>query len=135
MADKFYFRPVIPLLISIIAGILLGSGFPGHAIWSYIVVAVFASLLFYYIKKKKTALISPIILFVGLGYLLIQPWIAPDFSSNHVIHFTDKNKFQITGVIKHKPAIKNNRQKFILQAETLQGRQALLQVKGNINVN
>ncbi|MFC1812697.1 hypothetical protein ACFL03_08395, partial [Thermodesulfobacteriota bacterium] len=99
MTDKFYFRPVIPLLLSMILGIAFGSWFPGYKTWTYPLIFLCLLLIPYIIQKRKTAFISPIILFIGLGYLSIQSWVAPEFPPNHIIHFTDTHPWKIIGII------------------------------------
>ena len=95
----FYSRPVIPLLLSMISGIVVGAWFPGHGTWMVIVASVCAATLLFFIRKKRTPKLFPLVLFIALGYLSIQPWIFPTFPSNHVIHFMDTHPWKITGVI------------------------------------
>ena len=56
MTDKFYARPIIPLLLSMISGIAVGTGLPGYGTWAYIGVGVCTGILVYRIWKKRTAL-------------------------------------------------------------------------------
>ena len=134
MTAKIYSRPVIPLLASMISGIASGSWFPGYRVWSYSVIFVCAALILYLIKQKKTVFISPIILFIALGYLSIQPWVSPRFPSNHVINFADTHKWKIVGVIDKSPVRYKNRLRFILQAETLVEDNRSFSVTGKIRV-
>ena len=99
-----YFRPIIPLLLSMISGIAAGSRFPGYEVGAYVVVFVIVCLIFHAICKKRTAFLLPIVLFVALGYLSIQSWITPRFPLNHVTHFTDTSQWEIVGVIDALPA-------------------------------
>ena len=115
MTDKFYARPIIPLLLSMISGIAVGTGLPGYGTWAYIGVGVCTGILVYRIWKKRTALICPLVLLHVLGYLSILPWTAPGFPSSHIIHFVDMPPWKIVGVIHTPVAIYSNRQKFILR--------------------
>lgn len=89
MVNNTYARPVIPLLMSLISGIIAGNFFPNYDIWSYLIIIIgFIFLLAGLILKKNTS-IFPLIFFTALGYLSIQPWVTPRFPDNHVIHFAD----------------------------------------------
>ena len=132
--NNLYSRPVFPLLLSIISGISFGSWFPRHDTLAYPVIILCLCLLFYDIIKKKIAFIWPILLFSALGYLSIQPWIVPNFPSNHIIHFTNSNPWKIVGIIDDDPIKYKNRLKFILRAETLGEYDSSFPVTGKIRV-
>ncbi|HPA14923.1 MAG TPA: DNA internalization-related competence protein ComEC/Rec2 [Desulfobacterales bacterium] len=143
---KIYFRPVIPLLISMILGIVFGSRLPGHGKWAYGFVFCCACLILNSIKPAEAAgntssksfrpgfvplvlhtiarfgfihSIPPLLLFFGLGYLCIQPYVDPKFPPNHVIHFADTHPWKIVGIIDSLPIKTENRTRFVLRAETL----------------
>jgi len=130
----FYSRPVIPLLLSMISGIVVGAWFPGHDTWMVVVVSVCAATLLFFIRKKRTPKLFPLVLFIALGYLSIQPWVAPTFPSNHVIHFMDTHQWKITGVIITSDAKHLNRQKCILRTEFLESKSKPFPVKGRIRL-
>ena len=130
----FYSRPVIPLLLSMISGIVVGAWFPGHGTWMVIVASVCAATLLFFIRKKRTPKLFPLVLFIALGYLSIQPWIFPTFPSNHVIHFMDTHPWKITGVIVTSDADHLNRQKCILRTEFLESKSKPFPVKGRIRL-
>ena len=130
----FYSRPVIPLLFSMISGIVVGARFPGHGAWMIMVVSVCTATLLFFIIKKRTSKLFPIVLFIALGYLSIQPWVAPTFPSNHVIHFMDTHPWKITGVIVTSDARQLNRQKCILRTEFLENKNKPFPVKGKIRL-
>ena len=130
----FYSRPVIPLLLSMISGIVVGVWLPGHGTWMVIVVSVCAAALLFFIRKRRTPRFSPLVLLIALGYLSIQPWAAPTFPSNHVIHFMDKHPWKITGVIVTSNTKHLNRQKCILRTEFLESKSKPFPVKGRIRL-
>ncbi|MCP4366953.1 MAG: DNA internalization-related competence protein ComEC/Rec2, partial [Deltaproteobacteria bacterium] len=137
MIAKVYSRPIIPLLISMISGIVLGNAMPGYRVLAYPLISIVGGWIFCSIFLKsfpKKDFFSPIILFFTLGYLLIQPWTSPHFPSNHIIHFTDSNKWKIVGVVDQSVERKKYKQKFILSAETLEGKNKKFHVKGKIRV-
>ena len=137
MIAKVYSRPIIPLLISMISGIVLGDIVPGYRIWAYLLVSTTGGWILCSIILKlspKKDLFAPIILFFALGYLLIQPWTSPHFPSSHIIHFTDSNKWKIVGTIDQSVENIKYKQKFILSAETLEGENRKFFVTGKIRV-
>ncbi len=134
MTDNIYFRPVVPLLLSMISGIAAGSWLPGHDVLAYVVVSISICLIFHAIRKNRTVIILPIVLFVVLGYLSIQSWVMPNFPPNHVIHYFDTHPWKIAGVIDTPVATNSNRQKFILRTETLEWNKKSFPVTGKIRV-
>jgi len=69
MIDKVYSRPIIPLLISMICGIVFGDVVPGFRVWAYLFVSTTGGLIFCSIIFKpflKKDFFVPIILFFSL---------------------------------------------------------------------
>ncbi|MFO7558027.1 MAG: DNA internalization-related competence protein ComEC/Rec2 [Desulfobacterales bacterium] len=110
-------RPVIPLSLSFIAGILAGEKLPGHGLLLFLPAFFFFFVTIFQLVRKKSALFSPLLLFLCLGYLSIQPWTSPRFPENHIVHYADGRKRAIQGVIESEPVYKNYRLKFHLQSE------------------
>ena len=134
MIGQVYFRPAIPLLISLMTGIAIGSWIPGHGFLAYLIIFSCAGLLFYLIIKNKSDSISPLILFAALGYLSIQPWVLPKFSADHIINFAGAKKYKIIGTIDSIPSEYNNRIKLILKTITLEEENKSCFVKGKLRV-
>jgi competence protein ComEC len=134
MTKKIYFRPVIPLVVSLMTGLCLGSRVPDHRPWIYIVVCISTAVILWAVKKKKTVFVSPLILFAAMGYLSIQPWVAPEFSPHHIIHHVDSYPIKIAGVIDTHPWKNANRKKFLLQTETIRVNNRSFHVTGKIRV-
>jgi len=134
MAYRIYSRPIIPLLISMIFGIVSGSRFPGNAIWAYSTIFLCAGLILLKIIYKKNLFFLPLVFFVTFGYLLIQPWVAPRFPPNHITHFTDNHQWKIVGVVDKNSATYNNRLRIILRIETLGRDNNSFPVTGKIRV-
>ena len=129
-----YFRPVIPLLVSLIAGIGAGSRFSGQSACGYCVALVCICWILCCLYKNRGVIFTPIVLFFALGYLSIQPWVAPKFPPHHIVHFQDSDSWKITGVIDTPVATYSNRQKFILRTETLDRNTKNFPVTGKIRV-
>ncbi|MGB2929321.1 MAG: DNA internalization-related competence protein ComEC/Rec2, partial [Desulfobacterales bacterium] len=134
MTDNIYFRPVVPLLFSMISGITAGSQFSGHGVCAYLIALVFLCLILYCLNKNRSVIFIPLVLFFALGYLSIQPWMDPKFPSHHIIHFKDGHSWKITGIIDTPVATYSHRQKFILRTETLDGNNKPFPVTGRIRL-
>lgn len=134
MADRIYSRPIIPLLISMIFGIASGSRFPDNSIWAYSTIFLCAGLILLKIIYKKNLFFLPLVIFFAFGYLLIQPWVIPRFSSNHITHFTDNHRWKIIGIVDKNPATYNDRLRIILRVETLGRDNSSFSVTGKIRV-
>ncbi|MEX1328172.1 MAG: ComEC/Rec2 family competence protein [Desulfobacterales bacterium] len=134
MNDSIYFRPAIPLLISLICGILVGSDFAGYEIWAMAAAVVWAGLCLRQIVRKKNAWFLPIVLFVFLGYLSIQPWVSPRLPANHILQYTDTHRWDITGRIANAPQKINNRTRFHLQVTSLGDDVQIHTVSGTLRV-
>jgi competence protein ComEC len=134
LKTSVYFRPVVPLLFSMISGIAGGSRFSGYGICAYLVAFVSLCLILYSLYKNRTVIFIPMVLFFALGYLSIQPWINPKFPPHHIIHFEDTHSWKITGVINTPVATYSNRQKCILRTETLEGNNTSFPVTGKIRL-
>ncbi len=112
----------------------MGAWFPGKRILAFSAVALCAFFIIWRIYQKNTGFISPIVLFLALGYLSIQSWVAPAFPPNHVVHFMDTHQYKIVGAVDAPPIQYPNRTKFILRIETLSKDNETLSVKGKIRV-
>ncbi|MGD8291812.1 MAG: ComEC/Rec2 family competence protein, partial [Desulfobacterales bacterium] len=126
ISNNHYFRPAIPLLVSLICGILLGTGLPGHQNWAMAAALVWFGWCLWKIFRQKQALIVPILLFVSLGYLSIQPWVSPRLPANHILRFSNDHRRDITGQVVNVPRKINNRTRFYLQVTSIEddGRKA-----------
>ncbi|MBL7180890.1 MAG: DNA internalization-related competence protein ComEC/Rec2 [Desulfobacterales bacterium] len=134
MTATIYFRPVIPLLLALVAGTALGFWFPGHAFRAGLLTFLCIAGIVFAVARQKAARILPLVLFTALGYLSIQPWLTPKFPPSHVIHFADTHPLEIAGVIDNDPAKTGNRAKFILRVETLRAKDTYFPATGKIGV-
>ena len=134
MVSHFYLRPIAALVISLMGGIVLGCQFPGHAIVTLGIGFVSAGFIGINLIRKKTAGLIPIILYVALGYVAIQPWVAPHFSANHIQNFSDETRWQIAGVVDSHPVAAKYLKKFVLRADTLTHKKTSYPVTGKIQV-
>jgi competence protein ComEC len=134
MPRQVYARPIVPLLISLICGIVSGCQFPGHKV-GLLAIALFGAVLIGIdITRKKAAALTPIILFALLGYASVQPWVSPNLSSNHIQHFSDETRWQVAGVVDTHPVEFKYLKRFVLCADTLSREEKSHQVTGKIRV-
>ena len=135
MSLQIYSRPIIALLIALICGIFLGSRFSGHTACLLIIGFVSAGYIGIKIVYKKIAALAPLILFIALGYISIQPWVSPNFSNNHVSFFSDEIRWQIAGVVDSHPVEFKHLKRFVLSADTLKHKNVSHRVTGKIRVS
>jgi competence protein ComEC len=119
MNDRIYFRPLIPLLISLMIGILLGSRLAGFATAIGVPALVGAGILLIGLYRSKPAFCMPVLLFVCLGYLSIQPWLSPRLPAHHISHYTNTQRWDILGQIDNQPLQIKNRTRFNLRVASL----------------
>ncbi len=100
------------------SGLTVGLYLPGFSYAEYLLAALFFGHL-YFLWKKTPLRLLPLLLFAGLGYLAIQPWVAPSFPSNHISHYVDSRPWHIKGTIVEAPRISDGRTGLVLEAETL----------------
>jgi len=124
MTAAIYFRPAIPLLISLICGIVLGSEYKGFEFGIGAALLVVAAGVVRYIYCRQGGAVFPILLFVALGYLSISPWVQPRIPANHIIHYAGSDRWDITGKIDSQPQRTGERTRLILRVTSLgDGRQ------------
>jgi competence protein ComEC len=112
-------RPLIPLLVSLISGIALGAALGGYSAWVAVLLAVCLGDIACRLNRRRDGLLSPLLLFLALGYLSIQPWLFPRLPSHHVSRYIGSRPWQISGTIISEPFEQKHLQKFVLQAESL----------------
>ena len=134
MASHFYLRPIAALLLSLMGGIVLGCQFPGHAIVTLGFVFLAAGFIGINLFRKKPVGLSPIFLYIALGYVAVQPWVAPHYSPNHIQNFSDDTRWQIAGVVDSHPVQFSYLKRFVLRADTLKHKEASYRVTGRIRV-
>ncbi len=116
------------------AGIVLGEGWPGYGGESLIIIILSFTLIGWRLWRSRTALVSPLMLFIALGYLSIQPWSAPDLPENHVVHLADNRKVIAEGIIREAPLSRPNGQRLLIEAIRLKNLDGQRAVSGNILV-
>ena len=116
---SLYYRPIIPLTLAMIFGIVAGEAYPGCRVTAWCAATLCMTLLVFFIYRRKVGAITPLILFAALGYLLIQPWTAPRFPPQHIRYLATGDKALVTGVVVTSPMVTGFRQSFIIETEAI----------------
>lgn len=129
-----FYRPLIPFTVGLIAGIAFGAALPGY-VWpsgGVILVSVMATCRC--IKKRRPALIMPLLLCAAAGYLSIQPWLSSRLPPNHINTCLDQSARQIIGTVADHPKAMPGRQRFELNAEWVRNGSGRHRVCGKVLV-
>lgn len=129
-----YFRPLIPLSMVLSAGIFVGVKLPGYTFLAGAVTVSGIAWLAFLIKKERLSRFSPLLLMAAAGYISIQPWTAPTFPLNHIIHYTKANARHLEGVVITHPVHTNGRIKFHMKVIRLEEGGRMTRVQGKIRV-
>ncbi len=133
-AVRFYQRPVIPLTVALMAGIALGGVAPGYSSWALVLTLACGLGTAHCRVRRQPAAISPLVLFVSLGYLSLQVWVDPRFPENHVSRFVDSGPWRIIGVVDARPLEFESRTQFVLRTAHLQSGSDIQAVSGLLRV-
>jgi competence protein ComEC len=134
LSASAYARPVIPLTLSLIAGIAVGSEWPGEKGFALAVIGGSGAAIARCLARRRPAAFFPLILFVALGYLSMQPYAIPRFPPDHVSRFLDTGPWEITGVVDGRPTEYESRTRFAMMAECLASGSESHRVSGLLRV-
>ncbi len=130
-----YLRPVIPLLVCLILGIVAGVKLPGHEIPAGLILFACMALLVWGVRRQRDARILPLFLFLGLGYLSIQPWIHPRFPADHVVRFIGGRQWQVTGIVYGPPVSNRHYLNFVVAVQGLADETGRRSASGKVRVS
>jgi competence protein ComEC len=128
------YRPIIPLTVTMIIGILVGEAYPGQGKWVFLLTISSGAALLFFMIRKKAALGLPLLFICSLGYLSIQPWVAPQFPDDHVRHHIDAPAGQIAGYVLSTPVYRNNRTRLVMEMETISTGDQQAKVRGRVRL-
>ncbi len=112
---EYHCRPMVFLLSGFISGILAGRFFPGATAAAWLIVILAAGRLLQLLWREKPAAISPIVLFIALGYLVISPMVIPSFPPESVQPYIDGKAFRISGKVDTPPISESFRTKCLIR--------------------
>ena len=134
MQSLLYVRPVVPLLLAFMSGIAVGTETECLSIWAYLILLITALRIFFLIWNRKKARFSPVLLFLAIGYLAIQPWAFPRLPTHHISRFIDGAHWNVVGVVASRPVSASRYTKFILEVESLQRHSQTLSAVGKLRL-
>ncbi len=123
--DRFYYRPLLPLLLAFIAGIVLARFFPYSGILYRIAMpfaAGAAACVLYLLARSRPARLSPLVLLFALGGLAHAPWQAPFFPPDGALSHLQADYAKIRATITGPPQIESFRTKCILDNLTVESK-------------
>ncbi|MFZ5569924.1 MAG: DNA internalization-related competence protein ComEC/Rec2 [Thermodesulfobacteriota bacterium] len=129
-----YLRPVIPLLVAFMLGITAGVRMPGHEIPAGMMAAVCFGAVIACILRRRGTGTPPLLLFLALGYLSIQPWTHPEFPPDHVTHFIGGRQRRIFGTVHGAPIRGGRYLNVIVEARRLYCEKGWRPVRGKVRV-
>jgi len=134
MALNVYARPLIPLALSFMVGIVGGLFLAGFE--SAVLVGLAAAFGFtvFCLLRRRSERLSPLLIFIFLGYLSVQPWMVPRFPADHITHFTGQQKWRILGTVDSRPVPRSNRLNFLMAVERIEAADVSRPVTGRIRV-
>ena len=127
-------RPVIPITLALIVGIVLGDALPGFAVFVTAVFLATAIWLAVCIHKDRPACWSPLLAAMAAGYLSLMPWVSPVHGLNHVTHFLDRGHWRVRATVVDGPMTRLGRTRFVAAVDTLSREGAVHHVEGRIRV-
>lgn len=125
-------RPIIPLLIGFAAGIVPGKLFPDHSLAAW--TAIFFCVAGLIRRRHQPAVFLPLVLFVCLGYLSVQPWTTSVYPETHFLHADIDKTWRIDGIVISQPSTRQDRTQFDLKLNTLGQNETWRPVIGAIRV-
>ncbi len=134
MVLNVYARPLIPLALSFMVGIVGGLFLTGFEPAVLVGLAAAFGFTVFCLLRRRNGRLSPLLIFIFLGYLSLQPWMAPRFPPHHIIHFTGQQKWHITGTVVSRPVPRTNRLNFLMTVERIEAAGVSRPVTGRIRV-
>ena len=134
MVLNVYARPLIPLALSFMVGLVGGLFLTGFEPAVLVGLAAAFGFTFFCLLRRRNGRLSPLLIFFFLGYLSLQPWMAPNFPPHHIIHFTGQQKWHITGTVVSRPVTRTNRLNFLMMVERIEAAGVSRSVTGRIRV-
>jgi competence protein ComEC len=136
--ENFYFRPIIPLVLAFISGIVYAVNFPCQSFLVVSLSILSSGIMIHRLIGRKKVMISPLVLFACLGHISFASVDAASSQPDHVSHFRGDRTWNITGTVASEPVAQARRQKCILKNIELSpasGASPPFEARGNIQVN
>jgi competence protein ComEC len=136
MNQGIFFRPIIVFLAPLICGIAAGTWFIGFSPWAIAAVVLSSANMLWAVAAKRNVVLAPLVFFLSLGYLTVQPWMSPSLSDQHIIHYTKPVRWTITGTVCNDPIVtQKGHVRFVLNVENLKSGQNSFPATGRLRVS
>lgn len=114
--SNYYFRPLIPLLFALMAGIAAAHNLPGYIGPALALCITAGTFIFVLFLLDRPGRLSALIFFFALGYLCLIPWQIVPERPDHLCQYTREaeKSWEITGRIATAPTRESYRIKFLL---------------------
>lgn len=132
--DASYYRPAIPLTLSLMAGIILGQGLPGFAFPALFTLLATLVWLVGRMQREQSARWSPLLATLAAGYLAMVPWTSPPVGPDHLIKYLDTGYWRIHGAVVDPPVLRFGRTRVVLDVSTLEREDVSQAVRGRIRL-
>ncbi|WP_372678870.1 DNA internalization-related competence protein ComEC/Rec2 [Desulfosarcina sp.] len=129
-----YFRPAIPITLSLIVGILLSQVLPGLVIPSLFILLASAVRLTICLKRDQPVRWSPLLATVVAGYLAMVPWLSPVHGPSHLADYLDTGYWRINGTVADSPIFHYGRTRLLLDVDTLSREAESKPVRGRLRL-
>lgn len=127
-------RPVIPLVLSLIVGIIIADVRPGFHIACLAILMGAMIRVVYCLFRQRSSVWAPLIAAMAAGYLSLMPWLAPRHSPTHVTRFLDSGRWQIRARVVDQPVYRLGRTRFVAAVQRLSRAKDSHQVSGRIRL-
>ena len=132
--EAAYYRPAIPITLSLMAGILLTQSLPGLVIPALFMLLASAVRLASCLRRDRPARWSPLLATMAAGYLAMVPWVSPVHGPGHLAHFLDTGYWRIRGTVADSPIVRYGRSRLLLDVDTLSRDEESQPVRGRIQL-
>ncbi len=123
-------RPVAFFFLALAGGLIIGDRFPGHLYFLLFGTLVSAAILRISVSSDLRIFLAAAGVFLVLGYVSLQPWVAPELPPRHIKFYADGPRGTLTGRVAGLPEPRGLRTRFILEVETFNQRKRC----GNLRV-
>ncbi len=132
--EAAYYRPALPITLSLMAGIILTQGLPGFVIAALFILIVAALRLAICLRRDRPARWSPLLATMAAGYLAMVPWLSPTQGPDHVAQYLDTGYWRIQGTVVDSPIVRFGRTRLLLDVNTLSREAVSQSVRGRIRL-
>jgi competence protein ComEC len=124
-------RPAVFFCLALAAGLIVGERLPANLPASLLTVLGGGLIFRIYRRRLPAQFLAAAGVFLVLGYMSLQPWVAPLWPADHIKHLADGPRGTITGRIVGLPQRYGSRTRFLLAVERFNQREA----RGNLRVS